>query len=77
MILEVVGGSFLVAANNINSLLIIGGLFCGIQPIISFCLAMMKSNVRKYTMSVLTLSYIRKAPESTPTAVDGELEIAC
>jgi hypothetical protein len=37
----------------------IGLLFCGIQPIVSACMAMTKSDVRKYTMDLITLSYIR------------------
>ena len=50
------------------NLAMIGYLFCGIQPIVSTCLAMMKSDVRKYTIDLITLSYLRKAPESTTTS---------
>jgi hypothetical protein len=39
----------------------IGYLFCGIQPIVSTCMAMTKSDVRKYTQDLITLSYVRKA----------------
>ena len=39
----------------------IGYLFCGIQPIVSTCMAMTKSDVRKYTRDLITLSYVRKA----------------
>jgi hypothetical protein len=39
----------------------IGLLLCGIQPIVSTCMAMTKSDVRKYTMDLITLSYIRKS----------------
>ena len=48
-----------------GKLMIIGYLFCGIQPIVSIGFAMMKSEVRKYVIALLTLSYIRTAPEST------------
>jgi len=37
----------------------------------------MKSDVKKYTIELLTLSYLRKAPESTLIATDDKLEIAC
>ena len=50
---------------NYGKQMIIGFLFCGIQPIVSIGLAMMKSEVRRYVIALLTLSYIRKAPEST------------
>jgi hypothetical protein len=33
----------------------IGLIFCGIQPIISTFMAMTKSDVRKYTMDLITL----------------------
>ena len=35
-----------------------GLLFCSIQPIISTIMAMTKTDVRKYTYQLLTLSYI-------------------
>jgi hypothetical protein len=38
----------------------IGYLFCGLQPIVSTCMAMTKSDVRKYTRDLITLSYARK-----------------
>jgi hypothetical protein len=38
----------------------IGLLFCGIQPIVSTGMAMTKSDVRKYSTDLITLSYIRK-----------------
>jgi len=41
----------------------IGYLFCSIQPIVSTCMAMMKSDVRKFTLDFITLSYIRKSSE--------------
>jgi hypothetical protein len=45
----------------------IGLLFCGTQPIVSTCMAMTKSDVKKYTMDLLTLSYIRKPSSSEET----------
>jgi len=62
--LTVFGGTYYAKYSN---LVAAGYLFCGIQPIVSTSLAMMKHDVRKYTIDLLTLSYIRKAPESTPT----------
>ena len=60
--------TFLGGARGVEfgNLAAIGSLFCGIQPFVSIGLAMMKSDVRKYVIALLTLSYIRKAPESTP-----------
>jgi len=43
-----------------KKLICIGYLFCGIQPIVSTCMAMTKSDVMKYTRDLITLSYIRK-----------------
>jgi len=62
MFLTIFGGTKGMGFANI---LIIGCLFCGIQPIVSIGLAMMKSDVRKYVIDLLTLSYIRTASEST------------
>jgi len=45
----------------------IGLLFCGIQPIVSTFMAMTKSDVKKYTMDLVTLSYIRKPSSSEET----------
>jgi hypothetical protein len=48
--------------NKFSNLICIGYLFCGIQPIVSTCMAMTKSDVRKYTRDLFTLSYyVRKA----------------
>ena len=50
----------------------IGLLFCGLQPIVSTCMTMTKTDVRKYTQDVVTLSYIRT---SLSTAVaNGETQ---
>lgn len=49
---------------------VVGYLFCAIQPIVSTCLAMMKSDVRNYTRDLITLSYIRKVPDATSTGND-------
>ena len=65
LLLSTVGASQPV---NYGNLAYIGGLFCGIQPIVSIGLAMMKPDVRKYVIALLTLSYIRKAPESAPAS---------
>mmetsp|Transcript_38828 Transcript_38828/g.39216 ORF Transcript_38828/g.39216 Transcript_38828/m.39216 type:complete len:84 (+) Transcript_38828:65-316(+) len=62
LFLTIYGGSRGLLYSNLAT---IGGIFCGIQPIVSIGLAMMKSDVRKYIIALLTLSYIRKAPEST------------
>ena len=35
------------------------------QPIVSTCMAMTKSDVRKYTRDLITLSYVRKAAIAT------------
>ena len=54
-----------IGASSKNRLLgQIGLLFCGIQPIVSTCMAMSKSDVRKYTMNLVTLSYIRTSSSS-------------
>jgi hypothetical protein len=37
----------------------IGLLFCGIQPTVSTCMAMAKSDGKKYTIHLITLSYVR------------------
>ena len=63
--LSIVGAS---KGVHFGKLAFIGFLFCGIQPIVSIGLAMMKPEVRKYVIALLTLSYIRKAPESTPAS---------
>ena len=65
LFLTIFGGSRLLQFGN---LIFIGGLFCGIQPIVSIGLAMMKPDVRKYVIRLLTLSYICKAPESPTSA---------
>ena len=49
----------------------IGYLFCGIQPIVSTCMAMTKSDVRKYTRDLITLSYIRKASATSSLKQPG------
>jgi hypothetical protein len=46
---------------------LIGLLFCGIQPIVSTCMAMTKSDVKKYIKDVVTLSYIRTVASSEET----------
>ncbi|OEU12506.1 hypothetical protein FRACYDRAFT_243756 [Fragilariopsis cylindrus CCMP1102] len=46
------------------NLICIGYLFCGIQPIVSTCMAMTKSDIRQYTQNVITLSYLRKSRQS-------------
>ena len=75
MILGVIGGSHVWKYANLAK---VGLLFCGIQPIVSFCFAMMKIDVRKYTIDLLTLSYIRKAPDTKPcTSVNDTQEITC
>jgi hypothetical protein len=53
------------AAKNIlfSDLISIGYLFCGVQPIVSTCMAMSKSDVRKSTRDLITLSYVRKASD--------------
>jgi hypothetical protein len=43
----------------------IGLLFCGMQPIVSMCMAMTKPDVRKYTMDLITLPYIRTTSSSS------------
>jgi hypothetical protein len=47
--------------NKFANFICIGLLFCGIQPIVSTCMAMAKSDVRNYTRDLITLSYVRKA----------------
>jgi hypothetical protein len=37
----------------------LGLLYCGIQPIVSTCMTMTKSDVKKYTMDLITLSCVR------------------
>ena len=50
----------------------IGYLFCGIQPIVSTCMAMTKSDVRKYTRDLITLSYVRKASALKQSGTDDD-----
>jgi hypothetical protein len=56
------GMAFIVygAANKDGRYIAIGLLFCGIQPILSTGMTMTKSDVRKYSTDLITLSYIRK-----------------
>ena len=42
----------------------VGLLFCGIQPIISVCMAMTKDDIRKYTVKFVSLSYIHTTQPS-------------
>jgi hypothetical protein len=58
--LVVIGAS---ETEEYGNLICIGYLFCGIQPILSTCMAMSKSDVRKYTKDLITLSYIRTAKD--------------
>jgi len=50
-------------------------LSCGIQPIVSTCMAMTKSDVKKYTMDLITLSYIRKPSSSEETRAENTNDI--
>ena len=50
----------------------IGYLFCGIQPIVSTCMAMTKSDVRKYTRDLITISYVRKASALKQSGTDDD-----
>ena len=45
----------------------VGYLFCGIQPIVSTSMAIMKADVKKYTRDLITLSFIRKTLDATST----------
>jgi hypothetical protein len=45
----------------------IGLLFCGLQPIVSTCMAMTKYDVKKYTMDLITLSYNIRDKSSSST----------
>jgi len=58
MALIVIGAE---TTNKFTNFICIGYLFCGIQPIVSTCMAMTKSDVRKYARDLITLSYVRKA----------------
>jgi len=46
-------------------LLQIGLLFYGVQPIVSTCMTMTNAYVRKYTIKLVTLSYIRSSQSET------------
>jgi hypothetical protein len=46
-----------------KKLICMGYLFCGIQPIVSTCMAMTKPDVRKSTRDLITFSYFRKATD--------------
>jgi hypothetical protein len=52
----------------------IGLLFCAVQPIVSTCIAMTTSDVRKYTMNLITLSYIRTSSSSSEEEEEEEEE---
>ena len=58
MVLIVIGA---IKNDKFSKYICIGYLFCGIQPIVSTCMIMTKSDVRKYTKDLITLSYVRKA----------------
>ena len=54
-------GMFLITVGdekNMPNLYQAGLIFCAIQPIISTIMAMTKADVRKYTINLLTLSYL-------------------
>jgi hypothetical protein len=55
----IVAGTILEGSRGGTLYINIGFLFCGIQPIVSTCMAMTKTDVRKYTTKLVTLSYIR------------------
>jgi len=52
------------AARKDGRFINIGFLFCAIQPIVSLCMAMTKSDVRKHIFDLITLSCIRKSEET-------------
>ena len=54
-------------------LLQIGLLFYGVQPIVSTCMTMTNAYVRKYTVKLVTLSYICS---SQPETEEEEGEVA-
>jgi hypothetical protein len=45
-------------------------LLSGIQPILSTCMAMTKSDVKKYTTNLITLSYVRTSLLSEETRAE-------
>jgi len=50
-----------------------GSLFCGLQPIVSTCMTMTKVDVRKYTLKVVTLSYISPSLSSSASYIRTSL----
>jgi hypothetical protein len=58
-------------SSNWGFALQIGLIFCGIQPIVSTCMAMTKSDVKKYTTNLITLSYVRTSLLSEETHTDN------
>ena len=50
-----------------------GLLFCGLQPIVSVCMTMTKVDVRKYTLKVVTLSYISPSLSSSASYIRTSL----
>ena len=62
-------GCYYGVVSNEGMLVQVGLLFCGIQPIISTCMAMTKADVREYTVKTISLSYIRT---TQPSEGEGE-----
>ena len=60
----VVTGCFFTSAYQQSLFTQVGLLFCGIQPIISTCMAMTKDDIRKYTVKFVSLSYIHTTQPS-------------
>ena len=60
----VVTGCFFTSAIQFSSFIQVGLLFCGIQPIVSACMAMTKDDIRKYTVKFVSLSYIHTTQPS-------------
>ena len=60
----VVTGCFFTSAYQQSLFTQVGLLFCGIQPIISACIAMTKDDIRKYTVKLVSLSYIHTTQPS-------------
>ena len=56
-----------------TQLLQLGLLLCGLQPIVSTCMVMTKADVRKHTLKVVTLSYIRTLLSSSLSYVRTSL----
>jgi len=64
MICVIIGSSLPVVYNRIYCTITLGYIACSIHPIVSFAMVMAKSDVRKFTLNFISLSYLRSSTET-------------